>query len=66
VSFGAAHVAWLSEDGDDDATEPEIPWPAAWAAQRGIGLDQLMGNWAAAFEWFLNLGDEARRAANAL
>jgi hypothetical protein len=68
VSFGAAHVAWLGEDGEDDdsATEPETPWPAAWAAERGIGVDQLMGNWAAAFNWLLTLGDDARRAAEAL
>jgi hypothetical protein len=68
VSFAAAHVAWLSEDGegDDNATEPETPWPAAWAAERGMDIDQLMGNWAAAFDWFLNLGDDARRAAETL
>jgi hypothetical protein len=66
VSFAAAHVTWLSEDSDDDATESETPWPAAWAAERGIGVDELMGNWAAAFDWLLNLGDDARRAASAL
>jgi hypothetical protein len=65
VSFGAAHVAWLSED-VGDATEPETPWPAAWAAERGLDIDQLMANWAAAFGWFLNLGDDARRAAEIL
>jgi hypothetical protein len=31
-----------------------------------MGEDQLMGNWAAAFDWLLNLGDDARRAADAL
>jgi hypothetical protein len=61
VSFAAAHVAWLSED----AAEPET-WPAAWAAERGMAVDLLMSNWAAAFDWFLNLGDDARRAAEAL
>jgi hypothetical protein len=25
-----------------------------------------MGNWAAAFDWLLNLGDDARRAAETL
>lgn len=67
VSFGSAHVAWLSEEpaGEDDGAA-ETPWPTSWATARAIGVDELMARWAAAFTWLLDLGNRARRSAEAL
>lgn len=66
VSYGAAHVAWLSEETVGESEPEEAPWPTTWAAARGIDADHLMSDWATAFHWLLELGDAARRAAGAL